>query len=41
LENLKIYSQLHLWAVMVKEVCSRPRITIKMHNIKFMKRTMP
>lgn len=26
---------------MVKEVCSRPRITIKMHNIKFMKRTMP
>jgi len=26
---------------MVKEVCSRLRITIKMHNIKFMKRTMP
>jgi hypothetical protein len=26
---------------MVKEVCSRLKITIKMHNIKFMKRTMP
>ena len=26
---------------MVKEVCSRLKITIKMHNLKFMKRTMP
>ena len=26
---------------MVKEVCSRLRITIKIHNIKFMKKTMP